>query len=907
MSHWIYVLVYAANLVAARSRAPLTLDESVASLIAAAPAGLVVSLGGPSPRVPDRLTAVSRAPLTIDESAEAVLAFARSGSLRALSTLVLARLFSSVLPPSWYLAHAVFEWSLPDFGSKVPSVWCKRLNVAEAVTQTPVQLNLSSLSGGLRALCIVACISQSKLSSVAESAMLLQQRYNAGFGSTSFDNVIPGVASWFASVQHARSHAHESDLTSSWVRPLLLAKWPEGADASSYTPVTERFVVRRSIADAFSDEVNASTSSLIALALLHLAAIGLPSDARAAVVPKRDAATESLRAPDLAPSSPLFAHDDDAFEALVLAAASGGPGAAHMALSRAASSNLLPRSLRRFRGDRSSCLNALPWAEALAQLVSRDQQDDPWGVADVGVPALWERHEDAFVMSSSNVFGGSIGLLRAEAMEHDDPDANMDYAQVLELGDPLAGIPADLDAALFHYKRAAEFGLLEANARVGALLLRGLLPGDSSSIADVARGHLELAAAQGSIEAVADLGHVYFHGIGVKKSFSKSLAYWSQAVEAGFTPANYGIASVLLQPDARDESGRSLFDHSSALRHLRLASDAGHVPARYLLGSILRSSIDGDDVDCEEALSLFLGVGERWAERAGPANLLSAYSEVSHGRLEQAFLQYLHLSAMGVASAQDNAAFMLEKHSEIRDIIDNSIASRTSYLFHSALAEPPYPLDTHTRAYDYGTSKDVVMSLRAIVFGLYLSAADLGAPHAMTLVAQCLSMVHPDVRWCADGSPEDLRDAAEQWLQLATEEGSGHAAFTLAVSYARGSLGMLAVHTNLSAAWSYLDDVENLDYLAEWVVLLGRVFVIWQGWSSHAVTETLFLCATGVRDAFPFYSDSDFRLHDACIILSRVAIASTMCGAFFIAIFALALIVPRGHIRGPDGVPVNEN
>jgi TPR repeat protein len=903
-----------------------------AAISASAPPGKIVDFGlsdlEAEPREPNATHCAI--------AAQSLVAFAERGSSIALGLLGLIRIFSGALPREWYARHAA-NISAPLSVRRNPSQWCERLGLSSflASNRDVAQIDLSLVSGGIDALRLAACLAQTSLDEAVVSARSLHRQYSSGrSGRMSFVGVDERVATWFSSAQAEASRLPagaddedgedyekesfreeaEADLGMPWVRSFDLRKGTEALPLdASYVALTERSAALASLADFFADEIDTSSTALTALALLHLSAV----EAQGWEVPGTTPA--AVEGTSSRPLATIFDSTDSAYQALALAAFLDKPGLAHLSLSYAARTGSLPRALQRGAGR---CQHALPWASSLAQDVAHSENDAALTLEDI--PQLWERHEDALLDSRQEDPASSVDFLRAEAEQDDDAWAIFDFAELLEYGDPAAGVAPNAAAAVPHLERAAELGLPDARARLGAALLRGLLPGDFGPNATAARRHLEIAADEGSIDALSHLGYIYVHGIGVERNFSLALAFMRRAAESGFVAAHHGIASILLQPDVVDEEGKPLYNATLASHHLQLAADAGHVPSKFNLGvlALEAESSAADGSNCEKAYSLFREVAGRAAVSNGIANLLSAYNAFASGDTEAAFLQYLILAAAGVSDAQDNAAFLLEKHSGLRHLLDLTRAARAPH-FHAASDEPPFPLSkTQSRPISQTDEVSVrALPLRAVAFGLYLSAADLGSHHAMTALARCLSSLFPDVHWCSSGSSEALLSAATAWLSLASSEGSGHAAFTLAMAHARGKLGSINMPSNnLTEAWILLDRVDSADFLASWVAFSGRCLVVWQelcqrGGSkcdnyaglgdiataffrvSVSAIKLVWQSATGFDKPEPSSSSETSNLPasllgDGLILVSRTLVLSCAVGALLLSCITVLLAAP---------------
>ncbi|MBI3884611.1 MAG: sel1 repeat family protein [Opitutae bacterium] len=135
------------------------------------------------------------------------------------------------------------------------------------------------------------------------------------------------------------------------------------------------------------------------------------------------------------------------------------------------------------------------------------------------------------------------------AAERGDPPAMFNVGVLHEQGE---GVPKDVPQALAWYERAAVFAYEDAVKSVARL--QGKSPGgDALAQARTARQGgkgaeairlYEQAAAQGSVEAMGELGDTYSFGVGVPKDEKKALVWFEKAVAAGDKGAATRVAML---------------------------------------------------------------------------------------------------------------------------------------------------------------------------------------------------------------------------------------------------------------------------------------------------------------------------------------------------------------------------
>jgi TPR repeat protein len=186
------------------------------------------------------------------------------------------------------------------------------------------------------------------------------------------------------------------------------------------------------------------------------------------------------------------------------------------------------------------------------------------------------------------------------------------------------GRPQDQAGAFKHYMKAAQMGLAEAQAVVGAAYQRGWQGQRDLGVAAQWYGK---AAAQGHAGAELNLGQMYAKGDGVPKDVAKARQLIQAAADQGLAPARQALAE-LDQGGAQPLPGSELWnqgiaryragDHAGAAKIILQAAQAGYPLALYEMGYLYENG-DGVAQNMAEAARWYtLGAaqGEPSAEAA---------------------------------------------------------------------------------------------------------------------------------------------------------------------------------------------------------------------------------------------------------------------------------------------------
>lgn len=87
-------------------------------------------------------------------------------------------------------------------------------------------------------------------------------------------------------------------------------------------------------------------------------------------------------------------------------------------------------------------------------------------------------------------------------------------------------------------------------------------------------------AEQGDAKSEFDLGHMYYHGLGVTLDYAEALNWERKSADQGYTKAEYGVGYMYFHGEGVPQ------DYSEALRWYRKAADQGYAKAQCNLGSM---------------------------------------------------------------------------------------------------------------------------------------------------------------------------------------------------------------------------------------------------------------------------------------------------------------------------------
>jgi TPR repeat protein len=174
--------------------------------------------------------------------------------------------------------------------------------------------------------------------------------------------------------------------------------------------------------------------------------------------------------------------------------------------------------------------------------------------------------------------------------------------------------------------------------------------------------HLSTASEKGDVVGSVGLGFVHFKGIGVPVNVTRSLELLYKFLPV-HSDAGYFIGEIHMGVGSARGIGRKAphYNIPSAIQAYNVASHMGNTLAMHKLGHMLQRGMGmGAQKTCNAAANNFKTVAEKghWVKALNRAGVL--YRE---GRKHQALFEYSQLAAVGVESAQYNAAFILSQTS----------------------------------------------------------------------------------------------------------------------------------------------------------------------------------------------------------------------------------------------------
>jgi TPR repeat protein len=188
----------------------------------------------------------------------------------------------------------------------------------------------------------------------------------------------------------------------------------------------------------------------------------------------------------------------------------------------------------------------------------------------------------------------------------------------------------DPQAALQHYRNAADLGFAEAQATLGRIYERGFQD-IAPDPAQAAQWYAK-AAAQGHAGAELNLGNLYAKGAGVPKDPAKARQLIQAAADQGLAPAQTALAQLSGQSPAA-APGADLFqravalynsgDHAGAATLVRQAAEAGNPTATYEMGYMFENG-DGLALDSAQAAQWYLKAAQL-GDAAGEAAVGQLY------------------------------------------------------------------------------------------------------------------------------------------------------------------------------------------------------------------------------------------------------------------------------------------
>jgi len=235
------------------------------------------------------------------------------------------------------------------------------------------------------------------------------------------------------------------------------------------------------------------------------------------------------------------------------------------------------------------------------------------------------------------------GIQLAGASVRGHAMANYYEALLKEAG---LGGPVDLAGAADDYRRAAEGGVADAYARLGALLIVDAKTNTGQAQSENFRRAaeiLQLSADRGATSGLANLGWLYERGLGVAKDPVRAVRLYEQSARSGDTMGAYRMGLQYL-----NGTGGLTRNDVEACRLFEQAAQAGFPHAQAELGNCFFQG-DGKPLDHAAAFQWFLKAAEAGLARA------------------QEIVGELYVTGHGVALSEERGAEWFRKAAEQGD------------------------------------------------------------------------------------------------------------------------------------------------------------------------------------------------------------------------------------------------
>ena len=159
----------------------------------------------------------------------------------------------------------------------------------------------------------------------------------------------------------------------------------------------------------------------------------------------------------------------------------------------------------------------------------------------------------------------------------------------------------DYLTALQRYEPAAEQGYAPAQAQLGYMYYKGM--GVKADL-EKARKYLQAAAEQGNTAALTNMGVFYYYGYGVKQSYEKALEYYQKAADKGSKESQYNIGVIYANGQGVEKN------YEKALEYYQKAADQGYAQALNNIG-LMYSKGEGVTKSYEKALEYYQAAADK--------------------------------------------------------------------------------------------------------------------------------------------------------------------------------------------------------------------------------------------------------------------------------------------------------
>ncbi len=315
---------------------------------------------------------------------------------------------------------------------------------------------------------------------------------------------------------------------------------------------------------------------------------------------------------------------------------------------------------------------------------------------------------------------------------------------------------------------------------------------------------------RGDTFGILTQGYLFYKGIGEERNYSKSLDYFKKVLTK-HQDAGYYMGEMLMGEDmvALQNAGFSQVSMHDAALYYSTASQKGNVLAIHRLSHMAANGF-GVAKSCETAVNGFRVVAEKgeWMD-----DLTYAASLYELNRLPEALMIYAQYAAIGVESAQFNAAFLLSKQQ-----CPSSIQSKNqSVLFSSDAAK----IEKESGSYvtELGVDDKVLLmssllnqshanssDLRTIKADCELRALSLYGLSASQGAAESYLRIGDFYYYGRAGMDVDKNEAAK-YYQLSADLQHTQAVFNLGIMYESGD----GVNQDFHLAKRYYDQAATHD------------------------------------------------------------------------------------------------
>ena len=216
--------------------------------------------------------------------------------------------------------------------------------------------------------------------------------------------------------------------------------------------------------------------------------------------------------------------------------------------------------------------------------------------------------------------------------------------------------------------------------------------------------------------AYSGLAYMYEFGLNTKLNMKKALDFYTKAAERQDA---YGLTRL-------GKYYKENKDYIASSNYLNIASHFGNVQASFLLGDMVQNGL-GISADCKQAVKLYKRVAESGYEWFYPYTQ-HGYESLAHSDKENALINYIFASEMGLELAQVNLAFLIDTNEISTLPYFPSLESVALVNFHRAANQGN--VDARLKAGDYHFNGIGVNVSFPQAFEYYKAASDSRSSYA---------------------------------------------------------------------------------------------------------------------------------------------------------------------------------